>query len=133
MKNKILDTVEIVDEFEVWKTTSANKNMTYLHQEALSDVEGVELLSPFVAGFMTSPIALFKGKPVWARTKRVDDLRDFKREIEESNDLIFLYQLHWIPSYPYYRELDASKSEPVVLGDAPHIKNGFWLVRYAIN
>lgn len=120
-----------VDDLDSWKNSSANKNTTLLGYSIVVDIDGMEMLAPFVTGFMIFPIGAFNGKILESRTLRVDRIQEFKQYIIDSNNQIFLYQLHWVPSYPYYKELDAKTSEPTILADGPYIKSGFWLVRYA--
>jgi hypothetical protein len=130
MKEETFETCGIV-ELEEWKKSQANKEIKFAEYTAISDQEGVELLSPFISGFMTAPVVLYKNKALCARTQRIDDLVEFKKYLQETTSSIFLYQLLWIPSFPYYKELDNDIGELVVIIDGPYVRNGFWTIRYA--
>lgn len=99
----------------------------------LTDWNGLAWLSQKVKfeGFMQGPVGVFYGLPVEARTRLIDNPKEFADYCNNTSNQIFLYDLIFMPNMPQYGTVDADTFESTPF-DVPTITTNFgkWKVRY---
>ena len=122
--------------FEEWETyvTKMNESLSNILQAPLSDMRidlsGVNYLQSVITAYMTSPVGVYNGHPLEAKTRRVDDLYEARNELASLGVPIILYQLIWHPSVPQYVGMDLDTFAPIAL-EKPGIIGGWWKLRFA--
>lgn len=90
-----------------------------------------------IGGYMTSPVGLYNGKNLVAKTRVTHNLKDIADDWANFEGLIFPYQLIYTPSYPMYFEPDFEgdfnmKRITDENGNPTYkMSTGGWKVRYA--
>jgi hypothetical protein len=79
---------------------------------------------------MVGPTAVFKNQTLTAKSRMVEDIKEFKDYVSELDKPVFLYMVTYIPSHPVFKALD-NDLKPVEL-DRPEIKGGYWTIRYSV-
>jgi hypothetical protein len=95
------------------------------------DIPSAKYLEPVVAGFMGAPVAVYQGQPVMARTRKVDDISEFRTYIATLGKPVILYQTIWCSAWPAFVAMNPDTFEPVAM-DPPMITESFWKIRFAI-
>ena len=90
----------------------------------------VDYLAAVFEGYMIGPTAVYKNQTLTAKTRMVEEIKEFKDHILELDKPVFLYTVTYVPSHPVFETVD-DKFKPVKL-DHPVIKGGYWKVRYAV-
>jgi len=90
----------------------------------------VDYLTPVFEGYMIGPTAVYKNQTLTAKSRMVEEIKEFKDHISELDKPAFLYMVTYVPSHPVFETVD-DKFKPVKL-DHPEIKGGYWTMRYAV-
>jgi hypothetical protein len=99
------------------------------------DVEGMRYLDHKCnfSGFLSGPIATWKGHSFNAVTKYAESIDEFVfycEEVAGNNRHIFLYDLFYNIGMPQYFTLDISTFDPVLLDKIVEYPKSGWKVRY---
>ena len=135
------DLAGIITDYATWrnyKESGAIKDQQKI-QDTLSinpshtDWAGLNWLSQKVKfeGFMQAPVGVFFGLPVAARTRVIDNPKDFAEYCNSTPNQIFLYDLIFTPNMPQYGVMDPESYE-ITSHDVPKVSTEFgkWKVRY---
>ena len=124
-------------EFNEWLDYAKNLDTTpWNNIKEQFDVDTAIFLKDAFTGFMTAPVAMFKGVPLESKSRvfdgTVDGLLGAKAFLEDLNtkNELFLYQVIFHPATITYRTVDPETCEPVFL-DPPKMSNAAWKIRYA--
>ena len=81
-------------------------------------------------GFMISPIAMYQGIPLEAKSKKFFNLDDFIIYCNASRGKIFPYTVTYYPQWPKYTELDANFNAKL-LDKLQMTEENHWLIRFS--
>ncbi len=87
-----------------------------MSDQPLIDIGTANFLKDSISGYMTSPVGVYNGKPITAKTRRADSILKVKETFNKLNkeNPVFLYMVMYQPAGMVY-----------VMSEA------FWLIRYA--
>lgn len=118
-----------------WNDNQPKKD--YGHQgTGFLDVATAHFLKDSFSGFMTAPVAMFKGVPLEAKSRAIvctiNRLLEAKEYLEnlKKKDEIFLYEIVFVPSVVTYTEVNPNTFERFTL-DPPMLTEAFWRISYA--
>ena len=119
--------------FDQW-IDNRNKDDDTHHENWRRDIQGLYFLDQkcHLAGFMTGPVATWKGMHVQAVTLEMNDLIEFVHYCEDNvgSKLIFLYDLHYNIGMPTYASFDSNTFEPTYFDRPVEYEKAGWKIRY---
>lgn len=133
-----INNINVVD-YDSWKEWAAsNDSIKQLYgAAAIIDTNSADFLRNCFTGYMTVPVAMFKGITLAAKTIKVegtvDSIIEVKKFFEglQTNTDIFLYQIIFFPSFVTYKQVDMQTFETITL-DPPVMSTPYWNIRYAV-
>jgi hypothetical protein len=135
------DLAGIITDYAPWRDDKVSKAIKEKQQVrdtldinfSYTDWAGLDWLSQKVKfeGFMQAPVGVFFGLPVAARTRVIDNPKDFAEYCNSTPNQIFLYDLIFTPNMPQYGVMDPESYE-ITSHDVPKVSTEFgkWKVRY---
>ena len=126
-------TSEITIDFDSWIKERAESNIQHINTNWQPDINGLRWLDYKFqfTGFMTGPIAQYKGVRFQSVSLKIASIEDFLVYCESNvgEKHIFLYDLHYNIGMPDYGELDDSFE--FTFYDKPNFNNNAgWKIRY---
>lgn len=123
--------------FDDWLEWAENRTLVQKYgANSLYDLPTARFLKDSFSGFMTAPVALFKGVPLEAKSRAIigtiEKLLEAKEYIEnlKKNDDVFLYKVVFVPATVTYITSDPDTFAPIKL-DPPIMSEAFWRISYA--
>lgn len=136
-----INNINVVD-YNSWKEWATSDLLYHSIKEvyggaAMMDINSADFLRNCFTGYMTAPVAMFKGLPLAAKSIKVegtiDSIIEVKKFFEglQTNTDIFLYQITFFPSFVTYKQVDMQTFETITL-DPPVMSTPYWKIRYAV-
>lgn len=97
------------------------------------DIPSIQFLSdiPNLGGYVNKPISLHAGAPLTTRSETVSDIVEFKENLANIKELVFLCSSSWRPAIPYFQEMDDELQLYPVDGHVKFVPH-HWLISYAV-
>lgn len=123
--------------YDDWLEWAENRTLVQKYgANSLYDLATARFLKDSFSGFMQSPVAMYKGIPLEAKSRAIvgtiEKLLEAKEYIEnlKKNDDVFLYEIVFVPATATYMTVDTDTFAPIKL-DPPIMSDAFWRISYA--